>query len=92
MIVRILSEGQYDLGGSALAELKRIDEDLFSSIATGDADGYRRHFDAALSVVRGQGDALPHDKLVESDLVLPAPDTTLDEARKLFTDHVPEPQ
>jgi hypothetical protein len=87
VIVRILSEGQYDLGAEALAELKRLDEDMFASIAANDEGGYRKSFHAALTLVREQGKRLPDDRLVESDLILPTSDTTLEEARRLFTEH-----
>ncbi len=88
MIVRILSEGQYDLGAEALSRLKSLDEDMFASIAANDEPRYAASFHAALSLVREQGRALPHDQLVESDLILPSSDTTLEEARRLFTEQV----
>jgi hypothetical protein len=87
MIVRILSEGQYDLNGDALGRLKALDEDMFAGIAANDEARYRRSFQAALQLVREQGKRLPDERLIESDLILPTADTTLAEARKLFTDH-----
>ncbi len=88
MIVRILGEGQYDLSADALSRLKALDEDMFASIAASDESRYASSFRAALAVVREQGQALPHDRLVESDLILPSSDTTLEEARRLFTEQV----
>jgi hypothetical protein len=88
MIVRILSEGQFDLTAEALAKLKSLDEDMFASIAANDEGGYQKSFHAALTLVREQGKPVPNDRLVESDLILPNSDTTLEEARRLFTDHV----
>ena len=38
-----------------------------------------------LDLVREKGKPLPVDELVESDLVLPQPDITLEEAGELFT-------
>jgi hypothetical protein len=87
VIVRILHDGQFELDGPALTELKRLDEDLFREVAEGDEPGYRSTFAAVLALVRGRGRRLADDRLVESDLILPAPDTTLAEARRLFTDH-----
>ena len=37
-----------------------------------------------LDLVREKGAALPVEELVESDLVLPEPDITLEEAEELF--------
>jgi hypothetical protein len=85
MIVRILGEGQYELEGESLQRLKEADRRLFEAVASGDAQAYRSAFDAVLALVRREGTPLPHQRLVESDLILPAPDTTLVEARRLFT-------
>ena len=87
MVVRILGEGQFDLEGSALQDLKVADAELFEAVAAGDEGRFAAKFGAVLQVVRHQGRPVPTDRLVESDLVLPAPDTTLDEARRLFTGH-----
>lgn len=84
MIVRVMGEGQYDIEGGALHELKLLDQQLFAAVAAGDAHLYRERFDAVLAVVRASS-RVPDDRLVESDLVLPASDTSLDEARRLFT-------
>ena len=37
-----------------------------------------------LDLVRTQGSPLPVDEIVESDLILPEPDLTLEEAQVLF--------
>ena len=87
MIVRIMGEGQYDLEGAALHELKVADAALFDAVAAGDEAGFVAKFGAVLQLVRQRGRRIPADQLVESDLVLPAADTSLDEARRLFTSH-----
>ena len=38
-----------------------------------------------LDLVREKGTPVPLDELVESDLLLPEPDITLEEAEELFT-------
>lgn len=87
MIVRILGEGQFDLEGSALQELKVADAKLFDAVAAGDPERFASQFGAVLHLVRGRGRRVPAEQLVESDLVLPASDTSLEDARKLFTSH-----
>jgi hypothetical protein len=84
MIVRVMGEGQYDLEGAALHELKVLDQRLFAAVSGGDERAYRGAFDAVLGLVRS-GRRVPDDRLVESDLILPAPDTSMEEARRLFT-------
>jgi hypothetical protein len=87
VIVRILGEGQYDLEGSALEALKKADAALMDVVAAGDAAAFTKTFQGVLDLVRVRGRPVPVDRLVESDLVLPADGTTLDEARRMFTDH-----
>lgn len=87
MIVRILGEGQYDLEGEALQALKVADAHCFEMVAGADEAAFDRAFVEVLALVRGRGARLPAERLVESDLVLPASETSLEEARKLFTSH-----
>ncbi|MBI4298778.1 MAG: hypothetical protein HY666_03365 [Chloroflexi bacterium] len=85
MIVRIITEGQYNLKGSYLDRLNELDNQIVSVVAAGDGEAFRRLFKQMLAIVRKRGRSLPPDELVESDLILPAPDITLDEARELFS-------
>ena len=87
MIVRILGEGQFELQGDALQALKLADGHLLEVVAAADEAAFHRAFTDVLSLVRTSGKQVPNDRLVESDLVLPAAETTLHEARRLFTEH-----
>lgn len=84
MIVRILTEGQYNLPGAYIDDLNAIDNRLVELVESGDRDGFDATLKAMLDLVRENGDPLPIDELVESDLVLPEPDITLEEAGELF--------
>ncbi len=87
MIVRILGEGQYDLEGGALEALKKADTALVDVVAGTDESAFAQAFHAVLQLVRTRGTPVAVDRLVESDLVLPADGTTLAEARRMFTEH-----
>ncbi|MBE3573189.1 MAG: hypothetical protein IMW95_09590 [Moorella humiferrea] len=87
MIIRILTEGQYRLEGEALGELDRLDDKMLDALAAGDRKGYEEQFREVLALIRGRGSRLPDTELVESDLILPAPDTTFEEACKLFSEY-----
>lgn len=87
MIIRVLSEGQYRVEGEALNELDRLDDRLLDAISNNDEEGFNRYFREVVALIRERGQKLPDAELVESDLILPAPDTTLTEARELFTDY-----
>lgn len=84
MIVRILSEGQYRLDSRYLDELNTIDNRLVELVAAGDEEGYGRLLGEMIQLVRERGKPVPTDELVESDAVLPPPDSTLEEAKGIF--------
>ena len=84
MIVRILTEGQYDLPGAFIDDLNAIDNELVEIVAAEDTEGFARVLKQMLDLVREKGSPVPIDELVESDLVLPQPDITLLEAEEMF--------
>jgi hypothetical protein len=84
VIVRVLHEQQYELDGNALNRLNALDEQIFQSVVGNDAKRYKELMQEALSLIRGSGRALADDDLRASDLVLPAPDSTMEEVRSLF--------
>ena len=84
MIVRILTEGQYNLPGAYIDDLNAIDNELVEVVEAGDRDAFDRTLKRMLDLVRENGTPVPIDELVESDLVLPEPDITLEEAGELF--------
>ena len=84
MIVRILTEGQYELDSDYLDQLNAIDNDVVSAIADGDRARFSGLFQDLLAVVREHGKPVPAEYLHESDVILPPPDTSFEEAAELF--------
>lgn len=84
MIVRISSEGQYNLPGSFIDQLNEIDNELVEAVAAEDQGAFETLLKRMLDLVRDNGEPVPVDELVESDLILPEPDLTLLEAEELF--------
>ena len=85
MIVRILTEGQYNLPGAFIDDLNELDNQLVEVVELDDRDRFETALKEMLDLVRSKGSPVPLDELVESDLVLPEPDITLEEAEELFT-------
>ncbi len=85
MIVRILSEGQYRVDGDTLEQIKVLADQLMEALTANQADRFRELLATVAELVR-RGTALDPEHLVESDLILPASDTTLEEAKRLFAD------
>lgn len=86
MIVRIMSEGQYEVDGDKLDTLRRADEALLEAVQEGLQDAFHEHLQDAIRVVRS-GARVDLHVLKESDLVLPSADMTVQEARQLFDQH-----
>ena len=84
MIIRILTEGQYNLPGAFIDDLNELDNQLVEVVEMDDRDRFETALKEMLDLVRSKGSPVPIDELVESDLVLPEPDITLEEAEELF--------
>ena len=86
MIVRIMGEGQVKLDESHFAELNKLDDELLGAMDSGDEAAFRRTLGALLDAVRRLGEPLPDDALEPSELILPAPDASLEEVREMLAD------
>ena len=84
MIVRILGEGQFNLPGAVIDDLNEIDNRMVEAVAAEDEVQFQSLLDEMFRLVRERGEPLPLDQLVESDLILPETDLTLDEAEHIF--------
>ena len=84
MIIRILSEGQFNLPGSVIDDLNDIDNRMVEAVESEDEGNFKLLLKEMLDLVREKGAPVPLDELVESDLILPESDLTLDEAEHIF--------
>ncbi len=84
MIIRIMTEGQYNLPGAFIDDLNELDNKLVELVEREDREQFEIALKEMLDLVREKGTEVPVDELVESDLVLPDPDITLEEAEDLF--------
>jgi hypothetical protein len=82
MIVRISSEGQYEI--TDVEALNRLDNAAAEAIDSGDEVRFHAAYAALLAFTRG-GRALNEDELEGSDVILPPADVTLEEARSEFS-------
>ncbi|MGH3317928.1 MAG: PspA-associated protein PspAA [Nocardioidaceae bacterium] len=86
MIVRILGEGQWRIEDGELDALNTLDDKVESAVEAGDENAFRPALDELLAAVRRAGSQLDLDELVDSDLVLPPGDASLDEVKDLLSD------
>ncbi len=82
MIVRILNEGQYEVADSDLVELNKFDDALEAAVSDGNEVQLKATLRAMLDQVRALGTELPENNLEDSDLILPAADSSIDELRE----------
>ena len=85
MIVRIATEGQYEVLGSDQATLEELDNQAVSACEARDEQQFHDTFARLLDFVRTNGQPVPQDRLEPSDMILPPPDTSLEDARAEFT-------
>lgn len=85
MIVRISTEGQYEVPDEQTDRLNELDNRCVETVDAGDEDGFHAAFEELLNIVRTQGTELPDDDLHESELIMPPPDLSFTEAGEQFT-------
>jgi PspA-Associated protein len=85
MIVRISGEDQFRLDSSHEARLQELDEAVLAALERGDEAAFNSSLSELLDFVRASGAPLGEDELEASDLILPPPDTTLEEAANDFS-------
>jgi len=85
VIVRISTEGQYEVPDEHVEELNGLDNRCVETVDAGDEDGFHAAYEELLALVRTQGTPLADDDLNESALILPPPDLSFVEAGEQFT-------
>ncbi|MER6363120.1 hypothetical protein [Kitasatospora sp. NPDC001527] len=84
MIMRVMGEGQFEVGESHLNHLNELDEELLTALESGDEEHFRRALGELLGAVKEFGTPLPDDSLEPSDLILPDAEATIDQVRELL--------
>jgi hypothetical protein len=85
VIVRISTEGQYEIDDDDVSELNELDNQAVAACDSADDGAFRATYDKLLAFVRTKGRALDDDELEGSDVILPPPDVSLEEAREEFS-------
>jgi hypothetical protein len=88
-IVRILGYGQFIVGNDTLNEINVIDNTIVKLLESEENDDFiRPEFERQLTLfdtmVKEKGVVIDSKEIVQSDIVLPGKDITLEEARKVF--------
>ncbi len=84
MIVRIATVGQYRLDDDIIGELQRFDDEIEEAVGGSDNESFQQLLQRMHDLVTQEGTALADEEIVPSDVILPPPDETLEEAQKLL--------
>jgi hypothetical protein len=85
MIIRILSEGQFDVPDDAVDGLNELDGKLEAAIEANDEGSFGSALRALLDQVRELGSPVALDALLPSQLLLPHDSASLAEVRDLLS-------
>jgi hypothetical protein len=85
MIVRIATEGQYEVGESDVPALNDLDNQAVAACDGHDEQHFHDAFAKLLEFVRTKGTPVSEDTLEASDVILPPPDVSFEEARAEFS-------
>jgi PspAA-like protein len=85
MIVRVSGEGQYEVPDDQRDRLNDLDNDAVAAAQAGEEAKFQELWAQILDLVTKECRPLADDELVESDVILPPRDVTIEEAAEEFT-------
>ena len=86
MIVRLLTEGQYEVSEELQARLNALDDRAMEALEREDEPELDAQLEEMWRLVRAEGERLADDDLRPSEVVIPPADLTLAETRELFSE------
>jgi hypothetical protein len=85
VIVRILGEGQYRLPDGDADRLNELDNRAVAAVEADDKTGFAELWGQMLALVEADGELIPDDELIGSEVILPPRDISFAEAAAEFT-------
>ena len=86
MIVRLMTEGRFEVDDEVAKGLNDIDEQAGAALERGDEEQLAELLRRMAEAVRTNGIRVPDEDTSASDAIIPPEDLSLDEARRLFED------
>jgi len=91
IVARIAGHGQFKLNKETLDKVNKLDNDIVSIVEKDDSDKkkqereFREKLIEIMDLITAEGKALPEKEIVQSDIVIPNPDVSVEELKKIFT-------
>lgn len=85
-IVRIMGHGQFRVDNKILKKLNEIDNSIVQLVSNDRSDDieFRKRLTEFTDIVETNGERLDPTEIVQSDIILPSPDLSIEEAKRLF--------
>ena len=89
-IVRIAGHGQFKINQSTMAKINEIDNEIVdvlkkdSSNTKTDESQFRNKIEEMASLITQEGEPLDNKEIVQSDIIVPAADLSIEEAKNMF--------
>jgi hypothetical protein len=85
-IVRIMGHGQFTVDNKTLRELSRVDSSIVQLVSSDRPDDteFKKRLTQLTKIVELTGKPLSPKEIIQSDIILPSVDLSIDEAKKLF--------
>ena len=79
-----MGEGQYNVKSSLFDDLNKIDNTIVDYVQKGDEKEYKKNLAKLIGTIKREGKKIDDREIVESDIIVPFGDMTLNEARDVF--------
>ncbi len=86
-IVRIMGQGQFRINEDTVRRINEIDDaivQILQNESKSDDLEYRAKITEMVQTIKSKGQRLEDKELVESDIIVPDTDISIDEAKKVF--------
>lgn len=85
-IVRIMGQGQFNVDGKTLKKLNDLDNSIVELVSQERSDDtlFKEKLAQLSEMVVSRGKPLDPKEIIQSDIILPSADLSLDEAKRLF--------
>ena len=82
-----MGQGQFTVDNSTLKRLNEIDDSIVQLVSKERSDDveFKKQLTELTDIVEAKGKPLDPKEIIQSDIILPSPDLSVDEAKRLFS-------
>jgi len=84
LIIRIMGEGQYRAPEALCDELNQIDNRIVHLVEEGKGEEFRNELAKLIFEIKEKGEPIEAEEILESDIIVPPEDLSLEEAKAVF--------